>query len=130
MISEAQVLAVPVKHFRDPLGNAPCGTRRVRGVMSTRKEDRVTCPDCLTKLHAVTAQAATAAAAAVAVTNPLTRPNMLLAQNALVEAEVEFLRAAMREAWTILDGPGEQEAKIVAAKELLRRVPGAIPSVM
>ena len=124
IVSESQILAMPVRHFRDRLGNAPCGTRRTRGVTSTRKEDRVTCPNCLGRLRDAAGKVMNAAE------NRGSRDLVLLAQVSRAEAEAEFLRAAMREAWTVLDGPGEQGAKINAARELLRRVPGAVPSMM
>lgn len=109
-------------HYRDQLGNAPCGVRRTRGVTSTRKEGRVTCLKCLAKLKSAAGRIAQAAEHA--------GPSLLHAQISRAEAEVEFLRSVVREAWTVLDGPGDQGAKINTAKELLQRVPGVVSSGM
>ena len=50
-VMPAEAQALTVRHYRDVQSNVPCGVRRIKGILSTRKEGRVTCSKCMEKIR-------------------------------------------------------------------------------
>ena len=112
MLTAEQVLAAPVRHFRDVQSNMPCGMRRIKGIMATRMEDKVTCSKCKEKIREAAGRIVTALEAS--------KPSVLLARVVRAETEVAFLRAVVHEALLVLES-GDTERLIQTAMEVLRR---------